>query len=278
MDRNIRSTETPDDLDSKSFTDIKITDFVAVNKIGIAQVTRQDKRFKKRVNFEEIDHSILGLLEVINGLDPNLNENEYTLIQGKKNSFRLMNFITHHSLAKTQCEETESSLVDIATFEEENLKVDRKIILADVITVVNNRLYCKTSDRSEINELACVRVIFNAAKALKINFSSKQIRDYYPDILKLNSTHLELLENGMGYAICSNINKNITRVELHDILQSKFFSHLSIISRKLLNSFLHRNVKIQKTFLLAMDKKNSWNRTFTNIDYYVRDCKSTNTL
>ena len=64
MDRNIRSTETPDDLNSKSFTDIKITDFVAVNKIGIAQVTRQDKRFKKRVNFEEIDHSILGLLEL----------------------------------------------------------------------------------------------------------------------------------------------------------------------------------------------------------------------
>ena len=32
-----------------------------------------------------------------------------------------MNFITHHSLAKTQCEETESSLVDIATFEEENI-------------------------------------------------------------------------------------------------------------------------------------------------------------
>ena len=127
MDRNIRSTETPDDLDSKSFTDIKITDFVAVNKIGIAQVTRQDKRFKKRVNFEEIDHSILGLLEVINGLDPNLNENEYTLIQGKKNSFRLMNFITHHSLAKTQCEETESSLVDIATFEEENLKVTERL-------------------------------------------------------------------------------------------------------------------------------------------------------
>ena len=156
LDRNIRSTETPDDLDSKSFTNIKITDFVAVNKIGIAQVTRQDKRFKKRVNFEEIDHSILGLLEVINGLDPNLNKNEYTLIQGKKNSFRLMNFITHHSLAKTQCEESESSLVDIATFEEENLKVDRKIILADVITVVNNRLYCKTSDGSEINELACV--------------------------------------------------------------------------------------------------------------------------
>ena len=90
LDRNIRSTETPDDLNSKSFTDIKITDFVAVNKIGIAQVTRQDKRFKKRVNFEEIDHSILGLLEVINGLDPNLNENEYTLIQGKKNLFRLM--------------------------------------------------------------------------------------------------------------------------------------------------------------------------------------------
>ena len=54
LDRNIRSTETPDDLDSKSFTNIKITDFVAVNKIGIAQVTRHDKRFKKRVNFEEI--------------------------------------------------------------------------------------------------------------------------------------------------------------------------------------------------------------------------------
>ena len=49
-----------------------------------------------------------------------------------------MNFITHHSLAKTQCEESESSLVDIATFEEENLKIDRKIILADVKTVVNN--------------------------------------------------------------------------------------------------------------------------------------------
>ena len=179
-------------------------------------------------------------------------------------------------------------MVDIATFEEENLKVDRKIILADVITVVNNRLYCKTSDGSEINELTCVRAIFNAAKALKINFSSKQIRDYYHDILKstnntaynlvLNSTHLELIENGMGYAICSNINKNITCVELHDILQSKFFLHLSTISRKLLNSFLHRNVKIQKTFLLAMDKKNSWNRTFTNIDYYVRNYKSTNTL
>ena len=144
-----------------------------------------------------------------------------------------MNFITHHSLAKTQCEESESSLVDIATFEEENLKVDRKIILADVITVVNNRLYCKTSDGSEINELACVRAIFNAAKALKKNFSSKQIRDYYHDLLKstnntaynlvLNSTYLELIENGMGYAICSNVNKNITRVELLDILQSKFF-------------------------------------------------------
>ena len=67
-----------------------------------------------------------------------------------------MNFITHHSLAKTQCEETESSLVDIATFEEENLKVDRQIILADIVTIVNNRLYCKTSDGSEINELACV--------------------------------------------------------------------------------------------------------------------------
>ena len=161
---------------------------------------------------------------------------------------------------------TEKSTIRLTLkFEEENLKVDRQIILADIVTIVNNRLYCKTSDGSEINKLACVRAIFNAAKALKINFSSKQIRVYYHDILKstnnttynlvLNSTYLELIENGMGYAICSNINKNKTRVELHNILQSKFFSHLSIISRKLLNSFLHKNVKIQKTFLLAMDKK-----------------------
>ena len=83
----------------------------------------------------------------------------------------------------------------------------------------------------------------------------------------------------MGYAICSNINKNITRVELHDILQSKFFSHLSIISRKLLNSFLHKNVKIQKTFLLAMDKKAlGIGPLQTLTTYYVRHYQSINTL
>ena len=248
-----------------NFTMIKITDFVTVTKIGIVHVTRADKRFKKKINFEQIDHSILGLLEIINGLDPNLNENDYTLIQGRRNSFHLMNFISHHGLAKTQCEESENSLIDLVTFEEENIKIDRQIILADIATIINGRLKCKNSDNSEVNDIACVRSIFNSAKALKLTVSTKSVRDFYQDILRsenntvynvvLNDTHISLVEDGIGYSICSNTGKTVTRVELHDILQGKFFSHLSEISRKLLNSFLHRNVKIQKTFLLAINKK-----------------------
>ena len=247
-----------DSTDLTNFTMIKITDFVTVNKIGIVHVTRADKKFKKKMNFEQIDHSILGLLEIINGLDPNLNENDYTLIQGKRNSFHLMNFISHHGIAKTQCEESENSLVDLVTFEEENLRVDRQVILADIVTVINGRLRCTGTESSEVNDIPCVRSMFNSAKALKLTLSSKSVRDFYQDILRsrnntvynivLNDTHISLTEDGIGYSICSNVGKTVTRVELHDILQGKFFAHLSEISRKLLNSFLHRNVKIQKHF------------------------------
>ena len=70
------------------------------------------------------------------------------------------------------------------TFEEENIRIHWQVILADIAMIINGRLKCKNSDNSEVNNIACVRSIFNSAKALKLMISTKSVWDFYQDILK----------------------------------------------------------------------------------------------
>ena len=71
----------------------------------------------------------------------------------------------------------------------------------------------------------------------------------------LNNTHLTLVENGIGYGICTE-NGGGDSVTFRRVVQTKFFSSLSSICLRLLDSFMKKSMKIQKSFLLSLDKAN----------------------
>jgi len=253
-DRNSKS----DSKSEPNITKIDVTKFVTLNSVSTVHVSRGEKRYRKKLNFDDIDRNILNLMQIIDDLDPDILENNYELLNGRTKTFHMQKTLTHHGLAKIECELIDSTLIDLATFDDERLIAPRPVILRDKLVIYNGIVHCLNFTQTTSIDSPCVRPIFTAAANLKLNmipsFKSsnwllqhlKKFNDTSMYIL-INGTHLILDQEAQGYAVCSTLNA-VPLADFRSIVQDKYFGHLSSVLRNLVNSFAKKSVKFKKLF------------------------------
>ena len=106
-----------------------VKDYVDILQVATIHMTRKNKLFRKKVNFDEIDNGILTLFNMIADLDPSTVREEHIDIKGKSKNFLLLPTLATHGLAELQCNFLNSTLADLSLIDEEGIKVSRTIIL-----------------------------------------------------------------------------------------------------------------------------------------------------
>ena len=132
VSRYIRSTIVPL-VKNDSMIETNVKDYVDISQVATIHMTRKNKLFRKKVNFDEIDNSILTLFNMIADLDPSTVREEHVDIKGKSKNFLLLPTLATHGLAELQCNFLNSTLADLSLIDEEGIKVSRTIIVKDVI-------------------------------------------------------------------------------------------------------------------------------------------------
>ena len=250
---------------ARQVPDLNITQFINVEKLNSKiYVTKSNRLFRKKINFEQIDSAILSLQNAVNDINPNVQNR--VKIMGKHNIFRISNSLSTHGFAKVSCELYNSTLCELSTIESEDLTLDRDILLDDQIIIDKNIISCVSSIYGTYSTgLACIKSLFFSATNMRVHVSDSDPKVFFLEYSKirkrtvfnvvLNNTHLTLVENGIGYGICTE-NGGGDSVTFRKVVQTKFFSSLSSICLRLLDSFMKKSMKIQKSFLLSLDKAN----------------------
>ena len=148
------------------------------------------------------------------------------------------------------------------------VKVSRTIIVKDVIIKKRGQLICQSNFNYSIG-LACIRNIYSMANSLNVHVN-KDPKDLYNEILSnsndvtygivINQTNLfvTILDAAKGYALCLGTSEPEPDVQYRNLVQEKYFTHLSNICRNILKSFMKKSVQLQKAFLLTLQHKNGW--------------------
>jgi hypothetical protein len=250
---------------AKQVPDLNITQFINVEKLNSKiYITKSNRVFRKKINFEQIDSAILSLQNAVNDINPNVQNR--VKIMGKRNVFRISNSLSSHGFAKVGCEVFNSTLCELSTIESEDLTLDRDILLDDEIVIDKNIISCVSSIYGTYSTgLACIKSLFFSAATMRVHVSDSDPKVFFLEYSKirkrtvfnivLNNTHLTLVENGIGYGICTESGSGDS-VTFRKVVQTKFFSSLSSICLRLLDSFMKKSMKIQKSFLLSLDKAN----------------------
>ena len=267
VSRYIRSTIVPL-VKNDSMIETNVKDYVDISQVATIHMTRKNKLFRKKVNFDEIDNSILTLFNMIADLDPSTVREEHVDIKGKSKNFLLLPTLATHELAELQCNFLNSTLADLSLIDEEGIKVSRTIIVKDVIIKKKEQLICQSNFNYSIG-LACIRNIYSMANSLNVHVN-KDPKDLYNEILSnsndvtygivIDQTNLfvTILDAEKGYALCLGTSEPEPDVQYRNLVQEKYFTHLSNICRNILKSFMKKSVQLQKAFLLTLNIKNSW--------------------
>ena len=104
------------------------------------------------------------------------------------------------------------------------------------------------------------------ANSLNVHVN-KDPKDLYNEILSnsndvtygivINQTNLlvTILDSAKGYALCLGTSEPKSDVQYRNLVQEKYFTHLSNICKNILKSFMKKSVQLQKAFLLTLQHK-----------------------
>ncbi|MEG1724599.1 MAG: hypothetical protein RR313_04325 [Anaerovoracaceae bacterium] len=219
------------------------------------------------MDFDLIFEQLQSLEQQFVDFDPS--NKPYTKVQGMFNSFVLTNTVTNLGNGRLKCSEIFQDSVDIiglGIFQRERLSVNRTIILSDRLIVSEGKVKCFLAEAT-LNDLVCLRTLQAWASATGLSFYnetpteilSKLIADGSSNShsdrtiwhLTANLTNLALEKNPIGYVVCKSSNESSNSTDFSEILQSKYFTHLSNLSLKLLEILWHKTVMLQNAFLIT---------------------------
>ncbi len=260
----LSSQVTHIDAKASNVTESLIDKVISVSFNKLVFVTNTHTKYKQSLRFGVVFEQLASLRQQLNSINPSEN---FVTIQGAFNVYLMSNTLVGLGTGRLKCAEIDTNnhdVISLSTFIREKFYTNKTIILSDRIIISEGSIKCFLKEMT-VSGIVCLSTVRQWATAVGLEFyklsdadllkmlvdNSENSEGYSREIwhIAVNETHLYLSKKPVGYVICQGSGSQNVTDTFADVLNKKYFSHLSIIGEKILDSMWHQTARLQNAFL-----------------------------